>query len=179
MANRAGATAMSSESTFVRENVPQFHRERGTITEGSRAESPQEAEATGFEPADLLPGHRFSKPALSTTQPHLQRAAFSLHRVLYERKQLLPILPPFGGCPRVRGSNGILALTASLAYFRSLQQRTRPCQITNSNRKWGTRIFRRSCRPVVRWTGDNAGRIRIFYAVRAGSVRVQRRVSAA
>ncbi len=30
------------------------------------------AERTGFEPADGLPHHRFSKPALSTTQPPLQ-----------------------------------------------------------------------------------------------------------
>ncbi len=30
------------------------------------------AERTGFEPADQLPGHGFSKPALSTTQPPLQ-----------------------------------------------------------------------------------------------------------
>lgn len=30
------------------------------------------AERTGFEPADQFPGHRFSKPALSTTQPPLQ-----------------------------------------------------------------------------------------------------------
>ena len=29
------------------------------------------AERTGFEPADHLRGHRFSKPALSTTQPPL------------------------------------------------------------------------------------------------------------
>jgi len=29
------------------------------------------AERTGFEPADQLPGHGFSKPALSTTQPPL------------------------------------------------------------------------------------------------------------
>ena len=31
------------------------------------------AERTGFEPADRLPGHRFSKPALSTTQPPLPK----------------------------------------------------------------------------------------------------------
>ena len=30
------------------------------------------AERTGFEPADQFPGHRFSKPALSTTQPPLR-----------------------------------------------------------------------------------------------------------
>ena len=30
------------------------------------------AERTGFEPADQLPGHGFSKPALSTTQPPLR-----------------------------------------------------------------------------------------------------------
>ena len=30
------------------------------------------AERTGFEPADQFPGHGFSKPALSTTQPPLQ-----------------------------------------------------------------------------------------------------------
>ena len=29
------------------------------------------AERTGFEPADQFPGHRFSKPTLSTTQPPL------------------------------------------------------------------------------------------------------------
>ena len=29
-------------------------------------------ERTGFEPADQLPGHGFSKPALSTTQPPLR-----------------------------------------------------------------------------------------------------------
>jgi len=33
------------------------------------------AERTGFEPADQFPGHRFSKPALSTTQPPLQNLA--------------------------------------------------------------------------------------------------------
>ena len=32
------------------------------------------AERTGFEPADQFPGHGFSKPALSTTQPPLQIA---------------------------------------------------------------------------------------------------------
>jgi hypothetical protein len=32
-----------------------------------------QTERTGFEPADQFPGHRFSKPALSTTQPPLQR----------------------------------------------------------------------------------------------------------
>lgn len=32
----------------------------------------KKAEATGFEPADPLPGHQFSKLALSTTQPRLQ-----------------------------------------------------------------------------------------------------------
>ena len=31
-----------------------------------------QAERTGFEPADQFPSHRFSKPALSTTQPPLQ-----------------------------------------------------------------------------------------------------------
>ena len=31
-----------------------------------------DAERTGFEPADRFPGHRFSKPALSTTQPPLR-----------------------------------------------------------------------------------------------------------
>ena len=31
------------------------------------------AERTGFEPADHLRGHGFSKPALSTTQPPLLR----------------------------------------------------------------------------------------------------------
>ena len=33
-----------------------------------------EAERTGFEPADQFPGHRFSKPALSTTQPPLRES---------------------------------------------------------------------------------------------------------
>ena len=32
----------------------------------------EQAERTGFEPADQLPGHGFSKPALSTTQPPLR-----------------------------------------------------------------------------------------------------------
>ncbi len=40
-------------------------------TYDSRAAS--RAERTGFEPADQFPGHRFSKPALSTTQPPLHR----------------------------------------------------------------------------------------------------------
>ena len=35
-----------------------------------------DAERTGFEPADQLPGHRFSKPALSTTQPPLPVETF-------------------------------------------------------------------------------------------------------
>ena len=36
------------------------------------------AERTGFEPADQFPGHRFSKPALSTTQPPLQATSSSM-----------------------------------------------------------------------------------------------------
>lgn len=43
------------------------------------------AERTGFEPADQFPGHRFSKPALSTTQPPLpdlnQLASTNIHAV--------------------------------------------------------------------------------------------------
>ena len=47
------------------------------------------AERTGFEPADQFPGHRFSKPALSTTQPPLQKpyaataCVFSWHRLYF------------------------------------------------------------------------------------------------
>ena len=40
---------------------------------------PQTAERTGFEPADQFPGHRFSKPALSTTQPPLPQPAADGH----------------------------------------------------------------------------------------------------
>jgi hypothetical protein len=43
-----------------------------TVAEQQLGKSRKErAERTGFEPADQLPGHGFSKPALSTTQPPL------------------------------------------------------------------------------------------------------------
>ena len=43
-----------------------------TITKGLASHVSFLAERTGFEPADQLPGHGFSKPALSTTQPPLR-----------------------------------------------------------------------------------------------------------
>jgi hypothetical protein len=49
--------------------------ENPEIHEACVAVTNSKAERTGFEPADQLPGHGFSKPALSTTQPPLRSNA--------------------------------------------------------------------------------------------------------
>ena len=64
----AGLCRGSQETTQAPDN-------QGLMLQSANAcETLQEslAERTGFEPADQSPGHRFSKPALSTTQPPLQ-----------------------------------------------------------------------------------------------------------
>ena len=52
------------------------------------------AERTGFEPADQFPGHRFSKPALSTTQPPLQSIILQSFTSFLVRS-FNPLLLPF------------------------------------------------------------------------------------
>ena len=65
-----------------RSDPPRLGLARGIQTQSARRKQPRcgnferalqtKAERTGFEPADQFPGHRFSKPALSTTQPPLR-----------------------------------------------------------------------------------------------------------